>query len=104
MRLETLKVFDKICMEKHAFFTEGIGNPIKIVDDIVIIYCLQKGEIFECIIDLDDLDKLRIGSTWVINNSKLSKRPRPVAMVKKEFTRLYHIILPREEGKVTERL
>lgn len=70
LRNKTKNFFKKILNQEGVFLYKNLKNPIKIVGDYVIIYCLYKQKLYECYIDTEDLDKINLGGTWVARGRK----------------------------------
>ena len=102
MRQKTIKVFEEICRTTGANYIIGVKNPVKINGDTTTIYCLQKDKVFECIIDTYNLNKVKLNRVWVVNNSKLSKRPRVVCDSSHIF--IYKCLLDVPDGYVIDHI
>ena len=79
VRASTQRIFEIICKDEGATRTTGMTNPVKIEGATTIIYSLKKEQIYKCLIDTDCIGAISLNCTWVVNNSKLSTRPRVIA-------------------------
>ena len=84
-------------------------NKVKIVEDVAVIEIVSKGEVFECIIDKDDLPIAKsIGTTWTISRSGSSRyisvRTYKYRDGKKVLYTLAHLILPPSENMLVDHI
>lgn len=86
-------LFNKILKDNDAYFYNNyLRNPIKSLQDgTTIIFCYGQGNIYKCIIDTEDLEKIAIKGRWTAYKRK---NCRHVRIVNGQNT-LYHFILSR---------
>lgn len=89
----SLKYYLEIKNKENAFFVKNLKNPIKINEDITILYCYGKGKIYECLIDTEDIEKISINRAW---GAAIRKNTKHVRIGIGEARGLEHYILNKK--------
>ncbi len=99
MLSKTLRMYDEIVKKENAIIVEGMKNPIKIIKNKMIMYCIGGKKVYECLLDSNVLPKLLYQGAWVAH----TRRGRDEIYFRTgKHTSLHRFLTSCPKGKVVD--